>query len=79
MYKKILAFYRVMLYHTNMLYIVNALKRTHREKIPDHRESLYGEKRQRAFYATSPLSILLNPYMPVDKDVFSTLQERLLF
>lgn len=78
MHKKILAFYKVMLYYTYILYIVNALKGTHHEKIPDYREPLCGEKRRRAFYVTSPLSILLNPYMSVDKDVFSTLQERLL-
>lgn len=78
MYEITLVFSNVLPYHSCILHIVKALKRTHHEKIPDHREPLYGEKRQKAFYVTSPLSILLNPYMPVDKDVFSTLQERLL-
>ena len=52
------------------------MKGTHREKILDYREPLYGERRERAFSVTSPRSFLLNAEMSVDEDVFSALQER---
>ena len=57
----------------------NAMKGIRRRKILEHREPLAGEKRQRVFWVISLWSILLKAAMLVGIDVFSTLQERLLY